>query len=70
MSEQGWSIARLDEIERIGGWAPVRAHFGIEAFGVNAWYGDEGAAVIPDHEETPRGTRSCTWSSPGMRRSP
>jgi tetratricopeptide (TPR) repeat protein len=55
VSEQGWSVARLDEIERIGGWAPVRAHFGIEAFGVNAWFGDEGAAVIPDHEETPSG---------------
>ena len=55
MSEQGWSVARLEEIERIGGWAPVRAHFGIEAFGVNAWYGDEGAAVIPEHEESPSG---------------
>ena len=55
MSEQGWSIARLDEIERLGGWAPVRGHFGIEAFGVNAWFGDEGAAVIPEHEETPSG---------------
>jgi tetratricopeptide (TPR) repeat protein len=55
VSEQGWAVVQLDEIERIGGWAPVRAHFGIEAFGVNAWYGDEGAAVIPEHEESPSG---------------
>ncbi len=54
MSEQGWAVTRLEEIERIGTWAPIRAHFGIEAFGVNAWYGDEeGADVIAEHEETP-----------------
>jgi hypothetical protein len=56
VSEAGWSTARLEEIERIGNWAQVRGHFGIQAFGVNAWYGDEpGAEVISDHDEVPSG---------------
>jgi tetratricopeptide (TPR) repeat protein len=45
-------VARLDELERKGNWTPIRGHFGIEAFGVNAWTaaaaGDE---VISDHNE-------------------
>ena len=33
-------------------WAMVRAHFGIEAFGVNAYVADEpGVAVIGEHDE-------------------
>lgn len=33
-------------------WAPVRTHFGIRAFGVNAYVADEpGVAVIGEHDE-------------------
>jgi mannose-6-phosphate isomerase-like protein (cupin superfamily) len=33
-------------------WATVRAHFGIEAFGVNAWSADDvGKEVISEHDE-------------------
>jgi mannose-6-phosphate isomerase-like protein (cupin superfamily) len=33
-------------------WATVRAHFGINAFGVNAWTADEaGKEVISEHDE-------------------
>jgi tetratricopeptide (TPR) repeat protein len=33
-------------------WSTVRAHFGIEAFGVNAWTADEaGKDVISEHDE-------------------
>ena len=39
MSE--YTVARLDEIDEISDgrapWRPVRHHFGIKAFGVNAW---------------------------------
>ena len=56
MSDRGWATARLDEIERVGVWAPVRAHFGIHGFGVNVWFADDaGADVIVEHDETPSG---------------
>ena len=50
-----YRTARLDEIaaEQWPYWAPVRHHFGIETFGVNAWRGGTGDRVISphDHEE-------------------
>jgi hypothetical protein len=58
----GYATARLEDIPRPRNlpasedgavWRPVRHHFGITAFGVNAWVaraaGDE---VIEDHDET------------------
>ncbi|MFN2466595.1 MAG: AraC family ligand binding domain-containing protein [Gaiellaceae bacterium] len=52
----GWKQARLSEIEPRDTWLPIRDHFGIEAFGVNAWKAPEaGANVIAEHaEETTR----------------
>jgi hypothetical protein len=32
-----WRAARLDELERRGRDIPVREHFGIKAFGINAY---------------------------------
>ena len=58
MSDERFMVARLDEITRKGSgnnWTPIRAHFGIEAFGVNAWSGGPGDEVISDHNETPTG---------------
>ena len=46
-----YEVARLDAMERRGGWIPIRRHFGIGAFGVNAWTGDDGADVIGAHDE-------------------
>lgn len=34
-----------------GTWKPVRNHFGITAFGVNAWVGDAGDEIIAEHTE-------------------
>jgi tetratricopeptide (TPR) repeat protein len=53
MSEQnGWASARLSEIEGAGNWIPLRRHFGIQAFGVNAWTGaEQGAEIVGEHEE-------------------
>jgi hypothetical protein len=54
---EGWSAARLGEIPSAGSgeqqdWKPLRHHFGIRAFGVNAWIGrDPGDEVIEDHDE-------------------
>jgi tetratricopeptide (TPR) repeat protein len=52
MSDERYTVARLDEIERHDKWTPIRGHFGIESFGVNSWtssaVGDE---LINDHNE-------------------
>jgi hypothetical protein len=57
-SEPPFSVARLDEIERLPAfgvdsvWRPVRQHFGIEAFGINAYTADAvGSQVIEEHDE-------------------
>jgi tetratricopeptide (TPR) repeat protein len=57
MSEtSGFATAHLSEIDARGGWIPVRRHFGVQAFGVNAWTGaEEGAEIIPEHDEKPTG---------------
>jgi len=46
-----YRTAKLDEItaEQWPYWAPVRHHFGIETFGVNAWRGKNGDRVITPH---------------------
>jgi hypothetical protein len=51
-----YAMARLDEIAEIDDgrepFRPVRHHFGITSFGVNAWTGrDLGDRIINEHEE-------------------
>jgi hypothetical protein len=53
-----YAAARLDEFERLpafgshGVWRPVRHHFGIEGFGINAYTADQpGDRVIEEHDE-------------------
>jgi tetratricopeptide (TPR) repeat protein len=51
-----YETARLDDLRREDGWAPVRLALGVQAFGVNAWTGREpGEVIIPDHDEAPTG---------------
>ena len=52
----GYSVAKLDEIEVMDDgrvpFRPVRHHFGVEAFGVNAWTADEvGNRIVNEHDE-------------------
>jgi hypothetical protein len=52
----GYSVAKLEEIEVMDDgrvpFRPVRHHFGIEAFGVNAWTADEvGDRIVNEHDE-------------------
>jgi mannose-6-phosphate isomerase-like protein (cupin superfamily) len=45
-------VAHLAPVEDGVEWHAVRHHFGIRAFGVNAWSGHEaGAQIIEDHDE-------------------
>ena len=52
-----YSAAHLDDIaaEKWPYWAPIRHHFDIRAFGINAWRGAEGDEVIKRHTETESG---------------
>ena len=45
-------VARLDDIERRGRSIPVREHFGIHAFGANAYTPREDGTLINEHTET------------------
>ena len=54
MSE--YAVAHLEEIDEVTDgrepWRPVRHHFGITSFGINAWTGREtGDRIINEHDE-------------------
>jgi len=57
MAEQGWQAVRIGELESLAGpgtlrWTPLRRHFGITAFGVNAYSAEEvGQEVVEEHTE-------------------
>lgn len=53
----GWSSVHIDELEKRGnGWLAIRDHFGIEAFGVNAWTKrDSDGELISAHDERSTG---------------
>ncbi len=53
----GWQATHIDDIsaEQWPYWAPIRHHFGITAFGVNAWRGGPDDEVIKRHDEVESG---------------
>ena len=53
--KQTWQVARLDDIERRDRDIPVREHFGIHAFGINAYTPGEEGTLIGEHDETGSG---------------
>jgi hypothetical protein len=52
-----YKSAHIDEIaaEKWPYWAPVRHHFDIKTFGINAWRGSDGDEVIKRHDESESG---------------
>jgi tetratricopeptide (TPR) repeat protein len=54
---KGWEVATLTELESLPGpgtlrWTPVRRHFGITAYGINAYTASEaGQDVVEEHTE-------------------
>src|SRR5436190_19337495 len=50
-----WQVARLDDIERRGRDIPVREHFGIHSFGINAFTPGEDGTLIGEHDEAGSG---------------
>ena len=56
----GYTVAQLEEIDEITDGRcpsrPIRHHFGIMSFGVNAWTGhEEGDRIINEHDEAEEG---------------
>jgi hypothetical protein len=53
----GYRAAHLDEIaaEQWPNWAPIRHHFDVRSFGINAWRGTDGDEVIKRHTEEESG---------------
>jgi tetratricopeptide (TPR) repeat protein len=48
--------SRIEELARDDGWSPVRMHFDVQSFGVNAWTAkDAGDRLIGEHDEIPSG---------------
>ena len=57
-----YSVTRLDEIDEVTDgrcpWRPVRHHFGISSFGINAWTArDAGDRIINEHDEDDEGVQ-------------
>jgi uncharacterized protein YjlB len=52
-----YRAAHLDTIaaEQWPYWAPIRHHFDIKSFGINAWRGGAGDEVIKRHDESESG---------------
>jgi hypothetical protein len=47
-----FETAQIDDLTRDGGWAPLRRHFGVTAFGINAWTAAEaGGTLVGEHDE-------------------
>jgi tetratricopeptide (TPR) repeat protein len=52
----GYGTARLEDLRREDGWAPIRLALGVQAFGINAWTSRElGDVIVPEHDEAPTG---------------
>jgi tetratricopeptide (TPR) repeat protein len=71
MSE--YKVARLDEIDELSDgrqpWRPVRHHFGITSFGINAWTAPEaGDRILNEHDESDDGTEELYLVQQGQAR--
>lgn len=52
MAGEAYATARLDELMRDDGWAPIRRSLGVASFGINAWTAREaGGTIIVEHDE-------------------
>jgi uncharacterized cupin superfamily protein len=49
-----YETAHIDEIasEQWPHWIPIRHHFGIESFGINAYRRNAGESAVPEHDES------------------
>ncbi len=59
--------AHIDEIasEKWPHWIPIRHHFAIQTFGVNAYRGDAGEGGVPEHDESDSGEPELYYVASG-----
>ena len=59
--------AHIDEIasKQWPHWIPIRHHFGIETFGMNAYRRDAGEGVVPEHDESASGAPELFYVANG-----
>jgi tetratricopeptide (TPR) repeat protein len=56
VSEARYRLVRVDDVEPINGWIPLRRHLGVAAFGINAWRPQsDGERIIGEHDEATTG---------------
>jgi quercetin dioxygenase-like cupin family protein len=48
-------IVDIAAIKHQSGWSPIRRELDVQAFGINAWSGDEGASLVGEHNEQSSG---------------
>jgi quercetin dioxygenase-like cupin family protein len=68
-----YEVARLDDIDEISDgrcpWRPVRHHFGITSFGINAWTATAaGGRIINEHDESDDGAEELYLVQQGRAR--
>jgi uncharacterized cupin superfamily protein len=59
--------AHIDEIASTQWphWIPIRHHFGIETFGMNAYRRDAGESAVPEHDESASGAPELFFVATG-----
>jgi tetratricopeptide (TPR) repeat protein len=45
----------IGTIKQGNGWSPIRRELDVQAFGINAWSGDDGAKLVGEHDEKSTG---------------
>lgn len=48
-------ILDIATIRQGNGWSPIRRELDVQAFGINAWSGDDGATLVGEHDEQASG---------------
>jgi uncharacterized cupin superfamily protein len=62
-----YETAQIDEMaaEQWPHWIPIRHHFGIETFGVNAYRRNAGESAVPEHDESASGAPELYYVASG-----
>ena len=62
-----YETAHIDEIasRQWPHWIPIRHHFGIESFGMNAYRRNAGEGAVPEHDESASGAPELFYVATG-----
>jgi uncharacterized cupin superfamily protein len=62
-----YETAHIDDIasQQWPHWIPIRHHFGIESFGMNAYRRNAGESVVPEHDESASGAPELFYVANG-----